>query len=240
MGTPFSVILTQWALQDIDDINWQRELAISPARFFRAKSDTLIRAIPRFNRPPYMQSWLKYSKPNYNDYLYTAQSAQTAGFSIQTGEVGFEMASAVLVGKDEVGLPSYSPVSVGYDAVTGDVTVNADVAEGQQIDIDFYTDGYFDRELDDEMCHILSLCIAYTWLQRFVNTWLNMQPKIKDKSFDVGSESAQMTANTAKLKEARLALNDALLHYEENVAYAQKTDYQPPFLKPPVPIAPQP
>lgn len=238
MGTPFSVILTQWALQDIDDINWQRELAISPARFFRAKSDTLIRAIPRFNRPPYMQKWLTYTKPNYTDFLYTAQSAQTSGFSIQTGEVGFELVSAVLIGTDETGSPVYTPVSTDYDATTGDVTVNADVAEGQQIDIDFYTDGYFDRELDDEMCHILSLCIAFTWLSRFVNTWLNMQPKIHDKSFDVGSESAQMTANTAKFKETRLALNDALLHYEENVAYAQKTDRIPPFLKPPVPLAP--
>ena len=238
MGTPFSVILTQWALQDIDDINWQRELAISPARFFRAKSDTLIRSIPRFNRPPYMQSWLSYSKPNYSDYLYTAPSAQTAGFSIQTGEVGFEMESAVLIETDEVGNQVYTPISTTYDAQTGDVVVNVAVSEGQQIDIDFYTDGYFDRELDDEMCGILAMCIAYTWLARFTNTWLNMQPKIKDKSFDVGSESAQMTANTAKLKEARLALNDALLHYEENVAYGQKTDRQPPFLKPPVPIAP--
>ena len=113
------------------------------------------------------------------------------------------------------------------------MTIKGNVAEGQQVDMDFYTDGVFDYELDYEQCHILALCIAYTWMRRFGNDLLNIQPKIRDKTFDIASESAHMTAVTARKKEDRTQLNDALLRYEQNLMRRQ-TIPQSHKMKPPV------
>ena len=70
MSTLFSDVLTQYAMQFIDDVRWQEQLALNPAQFFRAKSQTLISAIPRFNRPPNMQEYLKYVAPSYAGLAY--------------------------------------------------------------------------------------------------------------------------------------------------------------------------
>lgn len=222
MGTTFTEILTQWAMQDIDDINWTRGLQENPAAFLRAKSDTLIMAIPRFSRPPEAQSWLTFTPPSYESWLYAATDEQTAPFTLETGVTGMELCSGTLIITTAAGMEDYSPVLPEYDPETGAVTVNVDVPAGAKLDLDFYTDGVFDKELDTEQKRILGLCVAFQWYSRFANTWLNMQPKIKDKSFEVGSESAQMTANTAKFKELRIALSDSLLRYEENVYYRQR------------------
>lgn len=223
MAVTFSEILTQYAMQEIDDINWVRELAISPARFFRAKSDTLITAIPYFSRPVQMQQWLKYKPPDYDDYLYTVTADETAPVVIATGKTGFELCSAVIPAEDAAGNVTTTPVSVEYDAVSGNVTVNQDLSAGQKVDMDFYTDGVFEYALDPEQCSILGTCVAYVWNTRFSNKWLNMQPKIADNSYKVGSESAHITAETAKMKQLRLSLNDTLLHYEQNLTRRQNT-----------------
>lgn len=220
MGTTFAEILTQYAMQALDDINWTNELSENPAAFLRAKSDTLIMAIPHFSRPPEIQNWLTYTEPSYTDYAYEV-TADSTGVTVATGATGYAYYGATLIHPLSSGGNSYTPVSITYDDETGEVVYSGEVVSGDTLDIDLYTDGAFDYDLNTEQKHILGLCVAYQWYSRFANTWLNMQPKIKDKSFDVGSESAQMTANTAKLKETRLALNDALLRYEENVYYRQ-------------------
>ena len=226
MGTTFTEILTQWAMQDIDDINWTRGLSENPAAFLRAKSDTLIMAIPHFSRPPEAQSWLTFSPPSYESWMYAADEAQTAPFELETGVTGMDLCSGTLIITTAAGMEEYSPVLPEYDSETGKLTVNEDIPAGAKIDFDFYTDGTFDRDLDVEQKRILGLCVAYQWYSRFANTWLNMQPKIKDKSFEVGSESAQVTAFTAKFKELRLALNDTLLRYEQNAYYRQRYPQQ--------------
>lgn len=223
MPVTFSQILTQYAMQEINDINWTRELELSPARFFRAKSDTVIASIPLFNRPPEVQNWLSYEAPSYDDYLYSAFGDSASETTvIQTGKTGYELCSAVLVTTDASGFPAYQPLSSSYNAQTGEVTINASLKDGDSVDIDFYTDGVFAREITPEMCSILAQCIAVKWFDRdFGNDWLDNKNKIKDKSFDIGSVSAQMTAVTARKKENRLALNDRLLHYEQNTAMRQ-------------------
>lgn len=215
MNTSFSEILTSFAMQDIRDLNWQNELELSPARFFRAKSDTLIHSIPRFSRPPEMSSWLTFSVPLYDDMTYTAEEDTEAGYVIETNMRGYELCSVVLVNQDGTA----TPIASSYDEETGNVTINVPLTQGQTIDIDVYSDGSFDHELTLEQKRILGLCVATDWFYRFSNDWLNMQPKIKDRTFDVGSESAQMTANTAKYKEMAAVLNDAILRYEINVAH---------------------
>lgn len=221
MAVTFSEILTQYAMQEIDDINWARELAVSPTRFMRAKSDTLITAIPYFNRPVQMQEWLKYKPPKYDDYLYTVTEDEEAPVVIATGKTGYELCSAVIGVTDAAGNVMETPASVEYDAETGNVTVKQNLYAGQRVDVDFYTDGVFEYAIDPEQCSILGTCVAFVWNTRFANKWLNMQPKIADNSFKVGSESAHITAETARLKELRLHLNDTLLHYEQNLMRRQ-------------------
>lgn len=223
MAVTFSEILTQYAMQEINDVNWVRELQTNPARFFRAKSDLVTSAIPYFSRPIGMQEWLAYRKPVYDDYLYTALEDEEAPVTIATGKTGFELCSAMLSSTDAAGNVQAVPVQVQYDAGTGTVTIEQALTAGQKVDMDFYTDGVFEYALDPEQCAILAACIAYVWNKRFNNTWLNMQPKIADNSFKIASESAHMTAGTARLKELRTALNDMLLHYEQNVSRRQGT-----------------
>ena len=122
-----------------------------------------------------------------------------------------------------------------YDAETGAVTITANLMAGNSVDIDFYTDGVFDYELTPEMCEILAQCIGLKWFNRnFGNDWLGNMQKIKDKSFDVGSVSAQMTSVTARKKELRLALNDRLLHFEQNVTMRQGIPSQRKLAPPPL------
>ena len=83
MAVTFSDILTRYAMQEINDEYWNEELALSPARFFRAKSDLLIDSIPLFSRPPEAQEWLSFQAPTYGDYLYMAEGDQTAPFIIE-------------------------------------------------------------------------------------------------------------------------------------------------------------
>lgn len=232
MAVTFSDILTRYAMQEINDEYWNEELALSPARFFRAKSDLLIDSIPLFSRPPEAQEWLSFQAPTYGDYLYMAESDQMAPFIIETGMKGYELCSAVIATADATGEVAETAVASDYDPETGNVTIKGNVLEGQQVDMDFYTDGVFDYDLDYEQCHILALCIAYTWMRRFGNDLLNIQPKIRDKTFDIASESAHMTAVTARKKEDRTQLNDALLRYEQNLMRRQ-TIPQNHKLKPP-------
>ena len=118
---------------------------------------------------------------------------------------GYELCSAVIATADATGEVAETAVASDYDPETGNVTIKGDVTEGQQVDMDFYTDGVFDYELDYEQCHILALCIAYTWMRRFGNDLLNIQPKIRDKTFDIASESAHMEKGRPNPAERRAA-----------------------------------
>lgn len=222
MGTTFAEILTQWAMQNIDDVNWARELSENPAAFFRAKSDTLIMAIPHFSRPPEMQAWLAFTGPEYDSYTETVEEAQEAGYEIETGKTGYELCSGLIITKTAHGDEVYAALDCEYDAETGLVTVETALPAGAEVDIDFYTDGVFERDLDGDQKRILGLCVGYQWFSRFANNWLNLQPKIHDKSFDIASESAHMTSVSARMKELRLDLDDALLRYEQNCYYRQR------------------
>jgi hypothetical protein len=220
----FSEFLTSgYVTAEIDDINWQTELAQNPAQFFRAKSQFVIAAIPRFSRPPEAKDWLAYTAPTYDDYLYVAEEDESAPVTISTSLDDFEMCNVGLLSTDAAGNVTYTPVTdYTYDADTGEVTLNTtSLTAGQQVDIDFYSDGTFANPLNGEIWRILGLCTAYAWFSHFTNNWLNLTPKVKDRTFDVGSESAHMTASTTKLSEMNKKMNDSMLRLEENLMYRQ-------------------
>lgn len=219
----FAELLTSgYVTTEVNDPNWQSELAMNPAQFFRAKSQFVIESIPRFSRPPEAKEWLAHTEPDYNDYLYTAPEDETAPVTIATGMTDFEMCSVGLLTTDIAGNTTYEPITdFSYDADTGEVTVNVDLASGAKVDIDFYTDGVFAHALNAEIWRILGMCVAVVWQEHFNNSFLNQTPKIKDRTFDVGSESAHITASENKLKGMVERLNGSMLRFETNTAYRQ-------------------
>ena len=212
MPTTFSEIITGYLFTYIEDPRLTYELANNPARAMRRLSLYMPGAVSMFTRPPSMSQMLAYTDAEFNDYVYTSPSAQEPPIVVSTGQLGFQLCSAVQMGTS-------TPVSVSYDAETGEVTIKEALAEGQQVDMDFYTDGTFVYELDHEQKDLLGHCLANRWFTQLSNNYLDLTPKVRDKSFDIASESAYMTAGTARLKENKNTLSDDLLAYEQRVAY---------------------
>lgn len=223
MSTLFSDVLTQYAMQFIDDVRWQEQLALNPAQFFRAKSQTLISAIPRFNRPPNMQEYLKYVAPSYADAVHTVTDQDTFPLTITTTATGFDLCNVGYVTTDAVGGVTYTPI-IGfvYSADTGAVVISEELPVGTEIDIDFYTDGYFENDLDDTQKRLLGLCVAYDWYYRFENAFLNVLNPITDKTFNPRSATAEdKRANTGRYAEIMRQLSSEMLAYEQRL-YALK------------------
>ena len=207
---------------EIADIRLETEMSISKARFLQKMAMYLLNAIPRFNRPPEAREWLKFTAPNYDNYDYTIPSDYVSGdVAIETGLKEFEIVSAVKVIPSGYGDYEYIPIAgITYNDETGTVTIpERDAKADEKIAVDFYTDGYFDRELGYDMKDILGLLIQYLWETRFANDFLLQQPKIKDKSFDVGNEANHMRAATERMRYLSERINQRLKSFEQNVTY---------------------
>ena len=152
---------------------------------------------------------------------------------IETGITGFEICSAGVIEEDDLGTPVYVPLDITYAPETGSVTVNQVVEGGRSVQFDFYTDGYFENDLTDEMKNILGLCVQYVWERRFNNDFLPRTPKIKDDSFDAGNESNWIAKGTERLKTIYGQLNSALVSFEQGLA-AMETLPSGKKFKPPV------
>jgi hypothetical protein len=220
--TTFIDVICNHAMVEIADLRLENDMNISPARFFRKMALYMIQAIPRFNRPPEAREWLKFTAPVYDDYDYTVPGDYVSGnLTIETGMKGYDVVSAIKIQPNGTGVYDFIPLSgMTYDAETGNVTIpEGSVSADDNIAIDFYTDGYFDRELGFDMKDILGLLIQYVWECRFANDFLLQQPKIKDRSFDVGNEANHMRASTERMKYLSERNNQRLKAFEQNVAY---------------------
>lgn len=220
--TTFEDVICNHAMVEIADERLQEDLQTSPARFFRKMSLFVVNAVPRFNRPPEAREWLKFTAPSYDDFEYTVPADYTDGdLTIETGATGYGMASAIITQEDGYGAYIQTPVPIQeYDPETGNVTIaDGSVTGGDAISIDFYTDGVFDRELGWDMKDILGLLIQYVWEFRFANDFLLQQPKIKDKSFDVGNEANHMRSTTERMRMLQERISQRLKSFEQNIAY---------------------
>ena len=223
MSTLFSDVLTQYAIQFIDDVRWQEQLALNPAQFFRAKSQALISAIPRFNRPPNMQSYLSYTSPSWDDYTHVVTGEDAFPLTIKTEKTEYDLCSAGYIEQDSVGGVTYVPISdYTYSRSSGDVVISTALPVGTEIELDFYTDGVFKNTLDPTQMRILGLCVAYDWYYRFGNAFLNVLNPITDKTFTPRSATAEdKRANTGRYIEIGRQLSSELIAYEQRL-YALK------------------
>lgn len=232
MGTTWSEIITDYAMVEIDDLRMRTELQDNPALFFRGMSLYMKNAIPYFNNPPEMQGWLKNTLPSFADYYWTVPADTTEETVVPTGQPGYEIMSVQIRSEEENGVVGVTPyIGATYDSETGNVTFPAGLTEGTQFQMDFYTDGTFDNDLTEEEKRILGLCVDYVWNVRFSGNWLNMQPKVQDANFTVGSEANYTRAQTERMRQKRIALNDEIHKYAQNVAYREmgRVGYLEPY-----------
>ena len=218
MATAWSEIINA-AMQALDDERWREQLTVSPAQFYRAKSDSVLFALPLLNSPPELLDYLEKDmvKPDYGDFSWTSTEESTAGETeVETGLLGYELMSCIVYGEDGISVTPY-PGAV-YDAETGIVTFPQQEAAGVHYELDFYTDGTFnDLTLSQKRLFGLAVCVA--WDENFGATWLNLQPKIHDSSFSTVNEANYMDKLTVRLRENRQRYNDELHKYEQLCAY---------------------
>lgn len=221
-GTAFIDVICNHAMVEISDIRLDKDMAINPARFFRKMSFFMLNAIPRFNRPPEAREWLKCTAPVYDDMDYIVPYDYLSGaLQIETELTEYEVVSAVKIKEDGYGGMEYVPIpGLTYDSETGVVSIpESSVCPNDKISIDFYTDGYFDRELGYDIKNILGLLVQVVWENRFANDFLIQQPKIKDRSFDVGNEANYMRASTERMRFLNEQVNQAMHAFERANAY---------------------
>ena len=218
MATGWSEVINA-AMQALDDERWREQLTVSPAQFYRAKSDSVLFALPLLNSPPELLDYLEKDmvQPEYGDYSWESTEESLAGETeVDTGLLGYELMSCIVYGEDGISVTPYP--GAAYDAETGIVTFPQQTEAGVHYELDFYTDGTFnDLTISQKRLFGLAVCVA--WDEQFGTTWLNLQPKIHDSSFSTVNEANYMDKLTVRLRENRQRYNDELHKYEQLCAY---------------------
>lgn len=221
-ATTFSEIIAEYAMVMIDDDRLNDLLNVNAAQFFRKMSLYLKNAVARFVHPPEARKYLRYTAPLVSTTVYTVTGEESGSATVVTGAVNFSIASAVYTTDDGYGGLMDVPVPISqFNSVTGEVTlvIGNEIPAGTAIQIDTYKDGVFDLVLDERVKHILGLFTQVEWEGRFINAFIVQTPKIKDKSFDVGSESNLSRANTERYRMLLDQAHGEMLRFEQDVWY---------------------
>ena len=235
MATTFSDIITlALTSKIINDLRWEQDFAENAALFLRQKSKAVELAIPKFNRPPEIRQYLSYKAPSFDSYYEYVEQAIEGTVTIETEMTGYEVCNVGILYIDQYNDPAYKPVKTfTYNNETGDVIILGNYPAKTEFQIDFYTDGVFDNELNMEVQEILCYCLNMVWETGFSGEWLNRTPILQDKTFKRAStESAWTEAQEHKRKAAENALNDRLMKYEQNAQYRSVVMYKNPTFIP--------
>lgn len=220
MSTAWEPIETQAMTYIKNDLSLDWDMKNRLAVFYNRMAAYMDWAIPLFNRPPEMLLKLQnLTAPDFEDVDYTPTEKQEAPVTIETGLTGFDICSCGLMGKDQFGNVTYSPVSCVYSAETGDVVVNIDLSPVDTLSINLYKSGEFAADLNRTEQTILAYGIYAAWEHRFDNNATERTSKIRDSSFTTISEASQTNSNTARQKEVMQQFYGMLRHYEENRNY---------------------
>lgn len=223
MGTPWTEIICNYAMQVMDDVRLIDQMGENPALFFRRMALYMDLAIPMVSRPPELDSYLNYElvKPVYDDMIWRSTSESLEGeTTVETTMTGYDLFSCSLREVDDSGVVTSTPVSgVTYDPETGTIVFPQQETVGLEYNVDFYTDGSFYYDLTEAQKRLLGLAIGVVWDERFSRNWLNLTMKVKDASFDTVNESNYMREVQNRLFMNRHLLNDELRKYEQDVAY---------------------
>lgn len=217
--TGWSDVITA-AMQVIDDERWRDELRINAAQFYRAKSQTVIFALPLMSKPPELLAYLQHNMESavYDDYYYVSYSGAEKGekVTIQTELRKYDICSASMRSADGM---TCSPAAVEYNSETGEVTLTLSASGAREYSIDFYKDGAF-QTLSPTQMRLFALAVAVTWDDRFQRDWMANTMKIHDGSFETVNESNYMDKTNSRYLSNKQAFEDELRDYEQKCAYA--------------------
>lgn len=228
MGTAWSDIITNSAMVVIGDDRMLDDLRTDAALFFRRMSSWMGMAIPMLKSPPELLVYLTDGlvEPQYADFEWTSnQISTTQETVVETGKVGYELCNCVSVQYARNGDAAFFPYTdFTYEPETGVVTFPQQDSADVEYRLDFYTDGQFAHDLTFRQKRLLGLAIAVTWDNRFNREWLNIQPKVKDKSFNTPNENTTMKESTARYKENLQLFYSELRGYEQECAYMRRVN----------------
>lgn len=193
--------------------------------FFNRMRAYMVEAIPKFNRPPEMLAKLAaYTAPQFESVSYTTVEGENQ--TVDTGVTGATVFSVGIIEEDDFGDVQYAPVAnAEYNAETGIVTLTGAFEAGSQVEIDLYTGGTFEADLNETEKGILAFAIYNRYEHRFDNDVLERQAKIRDSAFTTISEASQTQAGTARQKEVDAQLYGMLRAYQDNVEYLAMSKY---------------
>lgn len=193
--------------------------------FFNRMRAYMVEAIPKFNRPPEMLAKLAaYTAPQFESVSYTTVEGENQ--TVDTGVTGATVFSVGIIEDDDFGDVQYVPVAnAEYNAETGIVTLTGTFEAGSQVEIDLYTSGAFEAELNETEKGILAFAIYNRYEHRFDNDVLERQSKIRDSAFTTISEASQTQAGTARQREVDSQLYAMLRAYQDNVEYLAMAKY---------------
>lgn len=218
MATGWSEIINA-AMQALDDERWREQITVSPAQFYRAKSDSVLFALPLLNSPPELLDYLEKDmvQPEYDDYAWESTVESLSGETgVETGLLGFGLMSCIVRSADGTAAEPYGGAQ--YDPETGIVTMPQQAEAGIEYEFDFYKDGSF-NDLSPSQKRLFALAVCVVWDEHFSRQWLNLTPKIHDSSFSTVNEANYMDKLSLRLRENRQSFNDELHKYEQLCAY---------------------
>lgn len=193
--------------------------------FFNRMQAYMVEAIPKFNRPPEMLAKLAaYTAPQFESVSYTTIAGENQ--TVDTGVLGATVVSAGVIEEDDFGDVQYTPIEgAEYAPETGLVTLTGMFEAGSRVEIDLYTSGAFEAELNETEKGILAFAIYNRYEHRFDNDALERQAKIRDSAFTTISEASQTQAGTARQREVDSQLYAMMRAYQDNVEYLAMKKY---------------
>lgn len=232
--TPILKVITEYCEQYVDDENLNGLKAASAPLYFRKMWGLLNAAIPYFNMPPEMPVYLmgteaepKLTAPEYDAYDYITTEIHSSDLVIELGDEykNYELCACRMKTVTRTQKVIYTPIPVTYNKANATVTIPATeenpIPENTVFDFDFYTDGYFHRNLTPQMMMILGFSFELVWNLRFAENWLDRKPKIEDKSFSIQNIANKQNSDTARIEEVRKRLAREMQKYEQNCWYTQ-------------------
>lgn len=225
MGTTWEELELRATTYIKNDLSLDWDKANRLPVFFNRMRAYMVEAIPKFNRPPEMLAKLAaYTAPQFESVSYTTIAGENQ--TVETEVLGATVVSAGIIETDDFGDVQYTPLTgVEYDAETGLVTLTGTFEDGSQVEIDLYTSGAFDAELNETEKGILAFAIYNRYEHRFDNDVLERQAKIRDSAFTTISEASQTQAGTARQREVDSQLYAMLRAYQDNVEYLAMKKY---------------
>lgn len=207
-----------------NDISLDRDKAERLPVFFNRMAAYMTEAIVVFDRPPEMLAKLgNYTAPRYDSMTYTLEETSTGDIDIVTEEMyNADVVSVAVLGTDEYGDPTYTPVDRFSYYPTGYITVYGDYGQypaGTQFLMDFYWRGSFAADLNATEQGILAFAIYNRYEHRFDNDVLERTSKIRDSAFTTISEASQTQAGTARQREVDSQLYGMMRAYQDNCEY---------------------